>query len=125
MKVKMVISLLSANMMVTCGGFAAAADTTTLNLLQQELAREKVIQQREAMQATRIQNGVQSGKLNDAEKVRLQNQLNEIKQNFQQMMTNTTPGLDRQEFSRLQAELNRNSAAIYRLKHNHEKLVKP
>ena len=92
-----------------------ATGTTTIT---PEQKRELVIIQRESNQEKRIETGVKNGSLTAAETKRLETQLAKIEKDFERMKTNATPSIGPKEFVVLQNELNKNSALIYRLKHN-------
>ena len=127
MKKYTMMTLLSVILLPFVAGVLLAADTDNLTPQQREEAMVKIIMQREATQTDRIANDYASGKLTEAEKARLQKQLDKINQDFQTMKA-SDPGLTPKEFVQLQHELNKNSAAIYRLNHNentHAKVGKP
>ena len=122
-----VVSLTSVGLKETSTavGLAVADNTTKIAVantivasLTPEQEMEQIIIQRENNQERRIEAGVQKGSLTDAEKKRLEGQLANIEKDFERMKTNTTPGIGPKEFTQLQRDLNKNSADIYRLKHN-------
>lgn len=81
---------------------------------------DPVIQQREANQQQRIEQGVRSGQLTPREAGRLEGQQARLQQNEARMKAdgNLTP----RERARLTREQNRSSRNIYRKKHNNRKV---
>jgi len=98
-------SLLFSLVFLAAAGTAAAQSDSTPNL-----------DKREVRQQERITQGMKSGALTPAETANLQ--AREAKLNADEAKAKSDGVVTKKERSRLQGEANRDSAAIYRKKHN-------
>ncbi len=98
-------SLLLSLVFLAAAGTAAAQSNATPNL-----------DKREANQQKRIAQGINSGQLTSAEASRLE--AREAKLNADEARAKSDGVVTKKERAKLQGEANRDSAAIYRKKHN-------
>ena len=96
--------------------FAVAILALMCSTISMSQTKTPVIDQREANQQARIQQGVQSGELTGGEARRLEAQEGKIKAD--EMVAKADGKVTPAERRHLKRELNRTSRRIYRAKHN-------